>query len=697
MPFPATTQTQTPTSPSNSTDGSVPSRRKSVSSQGGARNRLRKRQAGGAAGATGLTGVDLGAGGGGAKTTRRGGAAARRASAGPTSAPTTTRPATSVSVAAKAETKAKAKDSARSRAWTYLSGGEDTMRRSSERAHLSMFAAKGDASTSDGGNLDQRPGTAAERSLPEDHGGMSSATVPRIVVHDEVNGNGRLQRGGSLLVPGLADGVEGSSRLEDEESQRITTAIPTGGLDDLYDESKLQFSKRGSLLVGDQKVRCSLGAFTQQQEQQEQQQQRKQNSQAHTAGISRETMSQQGGTGGGKTSTGSAKRVLSEEEIKLSRKIRAMYEYGDETAGSLAVEAMDPNADASSEAAVTEDGLDTGSSRPSSPLDKRKSRQMASLEAFSRPTSATTDRRCSMITKAPSELAGGIEDWSEVNAKNVDRYGFIAMPPPNLPNASIDDNTSMDMPRTHRVSTASQMASGTQRQKPSIRLALSSGAKRKKAEDPSRTRRPSDARSYTSRKAPASIRSFQSDSTAFTAGLAHSHLWQATNHLLHGRRKRVLDEAGDMLTLPVGYRGSVSAGGGAGDEISAEDGRTRTRSEQEARIRERRREEKWRKMAHLIPRSGGKGGGMQFEFDTYDPKLVNRAWKGIPDRWRASAWYCFLAESARTRSDCESHAELVERYNELQDEDGADDSQIDVDVPRTISSHIMFRRRYRGG
>jgi len=40
---------------------------------------------------------------------------------------------------------------------------------------------------------------------------------------------------------------------------------------------------------------------------------------------------------------------------------------------------------------------------------------------------------------------------------------------------------------------------------------------------------------------------------------------------------------------------------------------------------------------------------------------------------------------------------LITSFYELQAEGSAEDVQIDVDVPRTINRHIMFRRRYRGG
>ena len=114
------------------------------------------------------------------------------------------------------------------------------------------------------------------------------------------------------------------------------------------------------------------------------------------------------------------------------------------------------------------------------------------------------------------------------------------------------------------------------------------------------------------------------------------------------------------------------------------------------RAKEMEREEKWRKMAKVV-QSGASSGGMMFEFDVKDTKVISRTWKGIPDRWRATAWYAFLAASAKKSPDSPPEEELVTSFYELQEESSADDMQIDVDVPRTINRHIMFRRRYRGG
>ncbi|GAB1194518.1 hypothetical protein APSETT444_003764 [Aspergillus pseudonomiae] len=115
-----------------------------------------------------------------------------------------------------------------------------------------------------------------------------------------------------------------------------------------------------------------------------------------------------------------------------------------------------------------------------------------------------------------------------------------------------------------------------------------------------------------------------------------------------------------------------------------------------AKKREWRREDKWTKMARQT-KSSRAGGGMTFEFDTKSSKLIERTWKGIPDRWRSTAWYSFLEASAKKRSDSPTVDELIDAYHEYQFVSSPDDVQIDIDVPRTITSHIMFRRRYRGG
>lgn len=144
-----------------------------------------------------------------------------------------------------------------------------------------------------------------------------------------------------------------------------------------------------------------------------------------------------------------------------------------------------------------------------------------------------------------------------------------------------------------------------------------------------------------------------------------------------------MDEASDMLTVPPTAPSTPDNGN------TKANGSHVTQKEIE-------REEKWRKMAKVVS-NGPKGGGMVFEFDTSSSKLIERTWKGIPDRWRATAWHAFLSESAKKKKDSVSDEDLIESYHEYLLIGSPDDVQIDIDVPRTISSHIMFRRRYRGG
>jgi hypothetical protein len=144
-----------------------------------------------------------------------------------------------------------------------------------------------------------------------------------------------------------------------------------------------------------------------------------------------------------------------------------------------------------------------------------------------------------------------------------------------------------------------------------------------------------------------------------------------------------MDEAGDMLTLPPGLA----------DIAEQEEG---GHGAARMKRKEWNREEKWRRMGK-VNNDAAKGSGMLFDFNTKDSKLISRTWKGIPDKWRATAWHSFLSTRARADKDSLSDEELIERFVEFQDEDCAEDMQIDVDVPRTISQHVMFRRRYRGG
>lgn len=151
----------------------------------------------------------------------------------------------------------------------------------------------------------------------------------------------------------------------------------------------------------------------------------------------------------------------------------------------------------------------------------------------------------------------------------------------------------------------------------------------------------------------------------------------------HNRDRRWMDDAGDMLNITPSLQDIE-------EEVKTE------KLTEALKRKEWERSEKWRKMAKVV-KKGSEGEGMEFEFDNKNAKLIERTWKGIPDRWRGAAWWSFLATSAKNHEGSAPLESLVTDFHRLQERSSPDDVQIDLDVPRTISRHIMFRRRYRGG
>ncbi|KAK4498400.1 hypothetical protein PRZ48_011058 [Zasmidium cellare] len=354
-------------------------------------------------------------------------------------------------------------------------------------------------------------------------------------------------------------------------------------------------------------------------------------------------------------------RVLSAEEMTLSLNVRSMYEHGNENATEW-INAVQPM-----------DGLVTGRTTPATTMrdtptpdamngDLSVSKIRGPASKRSSRTSQVADPRSSYYSKEATELAGGIEDWGDVDGQYVDRYGFI--------------HADRLVPRS---SGSSSREPGRGMQRVATSLRVESDQPRKKGRGASSTRSarsvpPKDSKEWTPRKkGPGSIHSTYTQTSSRSPNPFRS------------RTKRVLAGASDMLTLPPGL---------ADIDEDADAGKTASSLKQ----REWAREEKWQKMARMVRRKGeGKGGGMHFDFDTTDSKVIERTWKGIPDRWRATAWHSFLSASAKKRKIGVTDEELIGQFHKLQAMSSADDLQIDVDVPRTVNMHIMFRRRYRGG
>ena len=180
-----------------------------------------------------------------------------------------------------------------------------------------------------------------------------------------------------------------------------------------------------------------------------------------------------------------------------------------------------------------------------------------------------------------------------------------------------------------------------------------------------------------------SLNTYTSEFSTVSRRSVLSSIRSVTNHLPHNKDRRWMDEAGEMLSLQPGIVDIAE------DSESVKIAAALKRKEWE-------RSEKWRKMAKVV-RNGAEGAATQFEFDVKNQKLIERTWKGIPDCWRSAAWYSFLATSARAWNDQATDQTLTDEFHRLQGLSSPDDVQIDLDVPRTINRHIMFRKRYSGG
>lgn len=459
----------------------------------------------------------------------------------------------------------------------------------------------------------------------------------------------------------------------------ISLDIPTGSLDDLGPQ-EMRFSKRGSLIKDGAKSQ-SGDAQSQSQSQQpekkpqaleEPQEQSQQLDQSESQGqeaspvptaSTEQNDAQQSQLYGAPPRrlkpSGSLRvrqvsipsRAISADEDMLSRRVRLMYEKGEEDVSDSEV----------ANTMAAENGIlwEESPGAAEVPADPGTDEGGASK----RVSTIVPDQRQFTPKKESNELAGGIEYWQNIRAGDVDRYGFIRQQSSNGANGT-------EPSPIQRVSTSLLLASETPRRKHSIR-------------PPSASNRSFTGRSPTRKLSESSIRPTSSQST-YSAPVRRSgsRFRHAANHLPHNRNRRVTDEASDMLTLPIEAVDSANG-------IDSATARAMKKKEWE-------REDKWTKMARPT-KKGKDGSGMTFEFDVHSSKLIERTWKGIPDRWRSTAWYSFLEASAKKHKDSPAEGELIEAYHEYQYVSSPDDVQIDIDVPRTITSHIMFRRRYRGG
>ena len=456
--------------------------------------------------------------------------------------------------------------------------------------------------------------------------------------------------------------------------QGIDTVIPTGSFDDLSADAQISFSKRGSMLLGGKKANrrskqmdlvvegTPAPSTPPRPNGQAQSGAQQEHTPPATTHLSPRSLSRFSAR-----ARSASHRALSADEMMLSRKVRSMYKHGNESA----VNWDTPE----EETASVQNSLLDNSSVANTPANASSLTVDATNEDAS--SLLSSSRHGSAISKEPTEAAGGLEDWANLEGGEVDRYGFIIPKKTRSGDCTNDEGPEgPDTPHIQRVTTSLQLVSAEPRRR---RIGRSvSRARSSRSADP----RSGSPKRRVSQKSAKPARSIFSNQTADTRSTQRP-LRHATNILPHNRDRRLRDEASDMLKLPPGLAEVAEQKEGG-------------RAAQAMRAKEIERDDKWRKMAKVV-KAGADKGGMLFEFDTRDPKLVSRTWKGIPDRWRATAWYSFLAASAKADKDSPTEDELIASFYQLQAESSAEDVQIDVDVPRTINRHILFRRRYRGG
>lgn len=483
----------------------------------------------------------------------------------------------------------------------------------------------------------------------------NSPSLPRITIHDEaVTAPSTKQRKWSGYRARKADRQVDQLSVVDPPFLGITTDIPTGSFEDLTLPGRVDFSKRGSMLIGGKKANAASGAV---------------NGHARLkSGRRQPSVSMLAAL------PDSGRRILSADDVMLSQKVRSMYESGNAMEQSHVADGLVGAPHAVVGLRTVMDNAN-GSGHPQALDSPHPMSDYSNDRAAPAPITISSGAE-GASGREETELAGGIEDWEDVHGGDVDRYGFIVPRRPSQGSSMVSGHaTSPEPPRIQRVSTLLLLASEAPRRKRSTLHRTPSNNGTARSETATGPTRKLSGRSLRPRSSGSSYQG--------SLGGTSSRFRQATNRLPYNRDRRWKDEAGDMLTLPPGLANIAE-----NDEGS--------KAALDLKRKEWEREEKWRKMAKVVRKSND-GGGMVFDFDTRSPKLIERTWKGIPDRWRATAWHAFLTSSARRRGGLPGDDELVAAFHKLLDQSSPDDVQIDIDVPRTINSHIMFRRRYRGG
>ncbi|KAF9135112.1 hypothetical protein BGW39_004744 [Mortierella sp. 14UC] len=113
-------------------------------------------------------------------------------------------------------------------------------------------------------------------------------------------------------------------------------------------------------------------------------------------------------------------------------------------------------------------------------------------------------------------------------------------------------------------------------------------------------------------------------------------------------------------------------------------------TKKQARIaaKEQERSIKWARMAKQYT---SKANEIEYSFSDH-PKFVSRVYKGIPDCWRAAAWSHLINKRSEGFDP-----NIRQIYHDMLEISSPEEEQIDLDIPRTMHGHIMFRTRFGPG
>jgi hypothetical protein len=549
------------------------------------------------------------------------------------------------------------KTAAAASATTHLAAADSSKRDSGLGTLTSVFSGRSGGDSSSGGGGGVRDDDASNTTTFSNAGEPSrpsTASVPCVVVNGRLDAlsplpnsrAARLSRAESFESPRSLDAEEAEAEAAALSSARISMDIPSGSLFDEEYLKRMAFSKRGSILLGGARRGSRMLA----------------SHAAATTMMSATTTTVPEGDGSDQRGPAvcapsqldgaESDRVLSADDEMLSQQVRLMYELPCASPNGRGLNAhrhfsagqaenlarATAAATAAAMAATAGRSLSAGNrSHAAAAATFFGSRGAAADIVVGNNNNNNNNNSCSsegdgaaaatLAGTGWEDARGGLEDWEDLDAQDVDRYGFILARRLSSRLSSSSPNGLQSSPqRPQRVSTLLQLASETPRRSRALgrktaspRPARSTITNTTTTATMTPTKKSAAAAGSTQPSVRSGVEGRKSLGGAERGdGGGGSGAWSFSSHplryaasRLHGSRsRRYLATAGDMLTLPPGGSPRGDRAGGGRAESAPPSWRNK----------ESERADKWWKMARVVTR-GVDGRGMEFGFDIRDPKV----------------------------------------------------------------------------